>query len=94
MDAGPPVALALDPAPAAERLAATNGANAGVRLLLRGAALQLRDTHGNATMAAGVRVRLCLRWPGGGAGALSCSCSFCSCLLNLPCLPVGMRKAE
>ena len=68
------MALALDPAPAAERPAATNGADAGVRRLLRGAAWQLQDAHGNAAAAAGVRVRLRLRWPGGGAGVGPCFC--------------------
>lgn len=66
------MALALDPAPAAERPAATNGPDARVRRLLRRAALQLRDAHGNAAPAAGVRVRLRLRWPGGGAGSGPC----------------------
>jgi len=66
--AGPPVALALDPPPPRARPAATNGADVGGRRLLRAAALQLRDAFGNAAAAAGVRVRVGLRWPGGAEG--------------------------
>ncbi len=61
--AGPAVALALDNGAAAERLAATNGADVRERLLLPAAALQLRDEQGNAAPAAGRRVRLSLHWP-------------------------------
>ncbi len=68
--AGPPVALTLEPSQAArsERLAVTNAAAPAARLLLAGAALQLRDAHGNAAAAPGMRVRLALAWadqPGG-----------------------------
>ncbi len=80
MTAGPPVALALDPPPPRARPAATNGADAGGRRLLRAAALQLRDAFGNATAARGVRVRLGLRWPGGGEGeAPRLFCGLPSC---------------
>lgn len=72
---GPPVALSLDP-DQGEHLAVTNAAETRARLLLRGAALQARDAHGNAAAAPGLRVRLSLRWPEGRQGERQFPCCW------------------
>jgi hypothetical protein len=68
--AGPPVAVAVEAEGAApERCAVTNGAPPRGRLLVRGAAAQLLDAHGNAAGGRGVEVRFRLLLDGTPAGA-------------------------
>jgi hypothetical protein len=54
---GPAVTLAVEAPALPDRAAVTNGPSRKQRLLVRAAAAQLRDQHGNAAGAAGVRVR-------------------------------------
>ena len=60
---GPPVTLSVEAPGLPDKLAVTNGASPRQRQLLRAAAVQLRDCHGNAASDTGVQVRfrLCAR---------------------------------